>query len=100
MHDRFEQRIEKKLIAMVESCRKRKQNPPAMSRRVGRLLGRNSRAAGLFQVETDEQGRAQLRWCKREEWRNWARLSEGCYLLRSNVTDWSGEKSCGAPIFN
>ena len=94
MHDRFEQRIEKKLIAMVESCRKRKQNPLVMSRRVGRVLGRNTRAAGLFQVEveTDEQGRAQLRWCKREEWRDWARLSKGCYLLRSNVTDWSGEE--------
>jgi len=22
----------------------------------------------------------------------WARLSEGCYLLRSNVTDWTGEE--------
>jgi transposase len=94
MHDRFEQRIEKKLTAMVESCRKRKQNPLLMSRRVGRLLGRNTRAAGLFQVEveTDEQGRAQVRWSKREEWRDWARLSEGCYLLRSNVTDWTGEE--------
>jgi len=94
MHDRFEQRIEKKLIAMVESCRKRKQNPLVMSRRVGRVLGRNTRAAGLFQVEveTDGQGRAQVRWSKREEWRDWTRLSEGCYLLRSNVTDWSGEE--------
>ena len=65
-----------------------------MSRRVGRLLGRNTRAAGLFQVEveTDGQDRAQVRWSKREEWRDWARLSEGCYMLRSNVTDWSGEE--------
>jgi len=26
-----------------------------------------------------------------EAWREWARLSEGCYVLRSNVTDWSPE---------
>ena len=25
-------------------------------------------------------------------WRDWAALSEGCYLLRSNVTDWSDEE--------
>jgi hypothetical protein len=94
MHDRFEQRIEKKLNAMVESGRKRKQNPLVMSQRVGKLMGRNTRAAGLFQVavETDGQGRASVRWSKREEWRDWARLSEGCYMLRSNVTDWTGEE--------
>ncbi len=47
----------------------------------------------MFQVEvqTGEQGRAQVRWSKRGEWRGWARLSEGCYLLRSNVIDWSGD---------
>ncbi|MBI3683027.1 MAG: IS1634 family transposase [Acidobacteria bacterium] len=94
MHDRFERRIEEKLTAMVESCRKRKQNPLAVAQRVGKLLGRNTRAAGLFQVEVeaDAQGRASLRWSKREDWRDWARLSEGCYLLRSNVTDWTGEE--------
>ncbi len=33
-----------------------------------------------------------MRRSKCEEWRDRARLSEGCYLLRSNVTDWSGEE--------
>ncbi len=61
---------------------------------MGRLLGHNSRAAGLFQVdvEADAQGWAQLRWSKRDDRRDWMKLSEGCYLLRSNVTDWSGEE--------
>lgn len=94
MHDRFERRIEEKLEAMVRSCGKRKQNPLLVAQRVGKLLGRNTRAAGLFQVavEADAQGRACLRWSKRDDWRDWARLSEGCYLLRSNVTDWTGEE--------
>jgi hypothetical protein len=29
---------------------------------------------------------------KIDRWRQWARLSEGCYLLRSNVLDWSPEE--------
>ena len=61
---------------------------------MGRLLGQNSRAAKLFEVtvEGDRGGRVQLQWTKRESWREWARISEGCYLLRSNVTDWNGEE--------
>jgi transposase len=94
MHDRFEQRLEQKLEQMAASCRQRRQYPLLLAQRLGKLLGRNSRAAGLFRVhiQTDARGGAHLEWSKREEWRDWARLSEGCYLLRSNVTDWSGEE--------
>jgi transposase len=94
MHDRFERRIEQKLQAMAEGCSQRKQNPLRVAQQVGRLMGRNSRAAGLFQVEVeaDTQGWARLRWSKRDQRRNWMQLCEGCYLLRSNVTDWSGEE--------
>jgi hypothetical protein len=31
-------------------------------------------------------------WLRREAWRQWARNSEGCYLLRSNVTDWTPQE--------
>lgn len=37
-------------------------------------------------------GQTRLRWQKVESWREWAGLSEGCYLLRSNVKDWTGEE--------
>ena len=30
-------------------------------------------------------------WTKREDWREWSNLSEGCYMLRSNIRDWSPE---------
>lgn len=65
-----------------------------MERRVGRLLGANSRAAGLFNVEvrTRQDGGAELVWEKVETWRQWATLSEGCYMLRSNVNDWNAEQ--------
>jgi len=93
MHERFEKRIEEGLEKIAAGCRKKKQKPGIIERRVGRLLGRNTRAAGLFavRVEQDGGGYAQLRWSRSEAWRQWARLSEGCYLLRSNVTDWSPE---------
>jgi transposase len=94
MHAHFEKRIEGSLEKMATSCRKRKQAPLAVAQRVGKLLGANTRAAGLFEVsvEEPEPGRAQLHWHKRDTWRDWSQLSEGCYLLRSNVADWSGEE--------
>jgi transposase len=94
IHARFEKRIEEGLLKIEAACKKRKQNPLLIAQRVGRLLGNNTRAAGLFQVqvEADSNGLARLRWTKSEPWRDWARLSEGCYLLRSNVIDWTPEE--------
>jgi transposase len=94
MHERFEKRIEEGLVKITASCGQRRQKSGAVERRVGRLLERNTRAARLFdvQVEADARGFTQLRWTKVESWREWARRSEGCYLLRSNVTDWTPEE--------
>jgi len=88
-----EKRIEERLKKIEARCSKRKCEPVKSATRVGKLMGRNSRAAGLFHVDvkTELDGRAKLLWRKVEAWRDWAQLSEGCYLLRSNVTDWSAE---------
>jgi transposase len=100
MHDRFEKRIEEGLAKIEATCRRQAQKPATVAKRIGRLLERNSRAGGLFavDVETDERGAARLAWSKKDEWRDWARLSEGCYLLRSNVSDWSAEDLWNAYI--
>jgi transposase len=94
MHGRFEGRIEAGLGRLECSCSQRKHKPAVIERRVGRLLGQNSRAAGLFEVEVSAgvDGAAELEWSKVERWREWAKLSEGCYLLRSNITDWSAQE--------
>jgi len=94
LHERFEKRIEEGLEKIAVSCRKRKQEPVVVAQRVGRLLGQNSRAAGAFQVQIvpDANGLAKFSWKKVDRWRQWARLSEGCYLLRSNVMEWSPEE--------
>jgi len=93
IHDRFEQRIEETLIRVEKSCEKRRYQVNLIERRIGRLLERNSRAAGLFdvRVERGSTGEAKIIWTKKEEWRQWSRLSEGCYMLRSNIRDWSPE---------
>jgi transposase len=94
IHERFEKRIEKGLMKLAESCRKKKHKMGTVERRVGRLLEANSRAAGLFSVEVMERADhgAEMVWKKLEQWRAWAELSEGCYLLRSNVIDWDAEQ--------
>jgi transposase len=93
MHERFERRISDGLTKMEQTCTKKRYRPTMMAQRVGRLLEKNSRAAGLFNVDvqTDERGAAKLVWSKVDAWRDWASLSEGCYILRSNVNDWSAE---------
>jgi transposase len=94
MHERFEKRIEEGLRKIEAGCQKQHLNPLLVAQRVGRLLGQNSRAAGLFQteVQTLTGGRASLAWKKVDKWREWAALSEGCYLLRSNVAQWTDEE--------
>jgi transposase len=91
MHEKFERRIEAGLAALAKLAEKRALTAVQLAQRVGRLLGQNTRAAGAFQTEVtcDAQGQAGLQWEKIEAWRSWARLSEGCYLLRSNVSDWT-----------
>ena len=94
MHDRFEQRIEESLIRMANGCEKRRCQVKVIERRVGELLGRNSRAAGFFDVKVEKglNGGTKVTWSKRDDWRNWSRLSEGCYMLRSNISDWPPEE--------
>jgi transposase len=91
MHEKFEKRIEDGLTSLVKLAEKRSMTAVAVSHRVGRLLGQNTRAAGAFKtdVTTDAAGKTSLKWEKVPDWQSWARLSEGCYLLRSNLSDWT-----------
>ena len=93
MHDRFMQRLEKGLEKLKASCDKgRPKDPLAIGRRIGRLLERYSRAASMFAIDVKEQnGRLTVSWKLLTEFSEWARLSEGCYLLRTNIENWTGE---------
>ena len=95
MHERFSARIIEglqRLQRRLEKSKKPVERGP-LERQIGRLLGKNSRAAGKFDVHIvqDKQACAKLRlqWSERTEWDEWAQHSEGCYLLRTNVHDWT-----------
>jgi transposase len=91
---RFEQKIEERLQAMATRCQNQRRDVQKVEREIGRMLGQNTRAARLFEVRVErrEDGGALLQWQKIETVRDWATLSAGCYLLRTNVLDWTDEE--------
>jgi transposase len=97
MHERFCARIEAALSSLGRRMDKshRRLDRGKLERQIGRLLGRNSHAAGRYQVtliEEPSQGSGlRLCWSTLPEWDDWARHSEGCYVLRTNITTWSPE---------
>ena len=90
---RSEEKIELRLKSMAERCEKQNRDVQKVEREVGRLLGQNTRGARLFDVtvETTKAGSAKLTYRKNKTNDDWATLSAGCYLLRTNVLDWSDE---------
>lgn len=91
---RFEKKIEDSLNRMKSRCEKQNREPMKVEREIGKLLGKNTRAAKLFDVKVTKTdiGAARIEWSKIEASRDWATLSAGCYLLRTNVADWSDEE--------
>ena len=93
MRERFAQRIELGLTRMTAACERKAHPPGLIERRVGRLLERNQRAAKFYDVRvTLSDGAARIAWSRRESVWNQAQACDGCYVLRSNVTDWSAEE--------
>jgi transposase len=98
MHERFSKRIEAALEKIEKRLKKAKKRPnrARTERQIGRLLGRNSRAAGKYEIvledDPDREGHLKLQWSIREKWSDWASLSEGTYLLRTNMNEKSPEK--------
>ena len=97
MHQRFAERIEEGLRRLERRiARARKPlDRGRIERQIGRLLGSNSRAAGRFVANVVDEpstgAKLRLEWSARAEWDDWSRHSEGCYVLRSNVNDWTPE---------
>lgn len=98
MHERFAKRIETRLESLARRLEhaRRRLDRETIGRQIGRLLGANSRAAGRYEIHVvEDAARAcglRLVWSVRPEWDEWARHSEGTYLLRTNVSDWTSEE--------
>ncbi len=94
MHDRFIERLEEALRKMQASAQSgRLKDEAVANRRLGRLLGQYWRAARAFEVKIERlsppKGKQRLRitWKRNRRWSDWAALSEGCYLLRTNLNE-------------
>ena len=97
MHERFSKRIEERLASLgrrIERSRK-PLDRETIGRQIGRMLAQNSRAAGRYQIQViDDPTQAsglRLVWKAIPEWEAWAAHSEGAYILRTNIHDWSEE---------
>lgn len=97
MHDKFSQRIEialERLAARIARS-KRRLDREQVNRQIGRILQQNQRAAQRYNVRLAEDGCPagfRLEFEVNAAFDDWAALSEGAYLLRSNITDWSDEQ--------
>ena len=97
IHARFQARIEEALGRLKRRVAGARQplDRGLLERQIGRLLERNQRAAARYQIRLVDDPQAashlKLTWSARPEWDDWARTSEGCYILRTNVLDWSPE---------
>jgi transposase len=94
MHERALARFEeglKKLQASAENGRLKDRG--VAHERLGRLRQKCWRASKAFEIQIEERkatkGRATLKisWKRDARWSAWANLSEGCYLLRTNLTE-------------
>jgi len=97
MHDKFSRRIEaalERLAARIARSKKRIDREQ-VERQIGRILQQNQRSARRFKVRLAEDGGPagfRLEVEVDAAFDDWAALSEGAYLLRSNITDWSDEQ--------
>src|SRR5438034_2369858 len=98
MHERFSQRIGDgwHTLARRSDQSTRGLERGALERQIGRLLERNARAAARYSIAiVDDASTAsgvKLQWSAQRQWDEWAALSEGTYILRSNIHQWSDEE--------
>jgi hypothetical protein len=96
MHDKFSRRIEEaleRLAARIARSKKRV-DPAIVNRQIGRILLKNQRAAAPFAIALKPDGcpaGCRLGVVYNASFDDWAALSEGAYLLRSNINDWSDQ---------
>jgi transposase len=94
MHDRFVARMEAGLEKLQRAAEAGRLVDAGLAReRLGRLKERNWRASGAFDVQVRALKRARgkaklsITWRRNGRWTEWSSLSEGCYLLRTNLTE-------------
>ena len=92
---RFVARLDKSLASLRARLERaqRRVDRVQVERQIGRMLERNSRAAGKYAVTVDDDAARpsglRLRVSENAGWTATSTTLEGCYLLRTNVHEWS-----------
>src|SRR5215813_2813435 len=94
MHEKFSKRIETALTTLTKriSRSKRRLDPDQVNRQIGRILQHNQRSAARYDIRLEEDlcpAGFRLSVQVRSEFDDWAERSEGAYVLRSNIMDWT-----------
>jgi transposase len=94
MHDKFSQRIDTALQRLARRITRSKKplDQAQVNRQIGRILQQNQRAGARFAIALQPDGCPagfRLSVSYKDAFDDWAAISEGTYLLRSNITDWS-----------
>ena len=97
MHDKFSRRIETALVRLAARIARSKKrlDPTVVNRQIGRILQQNQRAAARFAITLEPDGCPagfRLVVAHKASFDHWAALSEGAYLLRSNIRDWTDQQ--------
>jgi transposase len=97
MHEKFSKRIEIALATLSQRIArsKRRLDPTQINRQIGRILQQNQRSAARFEIRLENDpcpAGFRLSVAVRLEFDDWAERSEGAYVLRSNITDWTDEQ--------
>lgn len=94
MHGRFLDRMEEGLRKLAASAASgRLKDAGEAYERLGRLRERHWRASDAFGVSItplenpEGQARLSVTWKRNGRWDEWAAVSEGCYLLRTNLVE-------------
>jgi transposase len=97
IHERFSRRIDAALARMATRVARSKKrlDPATVNRQIGRILQQNQRAAARFAITLEPDSCPagfRLSVAHNPSFDDWAELSEGAYLLRSNIDDWSDQQ--------
>ena len=99
MHQRFAARIDAGLMKLERRIAHAKKPlvRATIDRQLGRLLQRNSRSAARYQIELIDDAMlpasVRLQWSIRADWERAAEISEGCYVLRTNVANFTAAQT-------
>lgn len=96
------QRFARRLARSLGSLRRRLRKATApvdrdqVNQQIGRILAKHSRAAKKYVIElqTSKDHASGLKLVVRRNaaWSDWLECSAGCYLLRTNVTNWTEQE--------